>query len=44
MGIGSFMMPLFGMQFRLFNLFGEGSQPGVGILMAVGVEFYFSLA
>ena len=33
-GIGGFVLPLFGMQFRLLNLFGE-AQPVVGALMAM---------
>jgi len=35
LGIGSFILPLVGMQFRLLSLFGEGSQPIVAIVIAV---------
>jgi putative Mn2+ efflux pump MntP len=34
-GIGSFILPLIGMQFRLLSIFGEGSQPIVGVVLAV---------
>jgi hypothetical protein len=34
-GVGSFFLPLIGMQFQLLNLFGEGSQQPVAIIMAI---------
>ncbi len=35
LGIGSFILPLFGMQFRILNLLGEQSQPVVAVVLAV---------
>jgi hypothetical protein len=34
LGIGSFILPLFGLQFRLLNLFGD-AQPIASIVMAL---------
>ena len=37
--LGSFLIPLVGMQFRGPNLWDENSQPVVGIMMAVCNKF-----
>lgn len=37
-GLGAFLLPMFGMQFRLLQLFGEGNTPFIGGgLIAVGL-------
>lgn len=43
MGIGSSLMPLFGMQFRVLNPWDENSQPVVGIMMAMWGGSFSSL-
>ena len=35
-GIGSFVLPMMGMQFRLLSLFGEYSQIAGGVLAVIG--------
>ena len=42
-GLGSFVLPYFGFQFQLINLFGEDSQPAVAlILAAAGAILFFA--
>ncbi len=47
LGIGSFVLPLFDLQFRLFDVFGEyQTEGGIGLIVAgaavLGVHFYKS--
>ncbi len=35
LGVGSFILPMIGMQFRLISIFGPGSEPVVGGIAAV---------
>jgi len=42
LGVGSFLLPFFGMQFRLMSLFGDSPVvPAMVMICAGGALFYF---
>ncbi len=42
LGIGSFILPMFHMQFRLVSIFGDGPGPGIGFIVMGGVLLLIS--